>query len=62
MASVTGPVPGEQGVAAWANLDAYARMRKTSGDPRSVDQIRADTFVERLTGQTTADAVRSASV
>jgi len=57
MASVTGLVPGEQGVAAWANLDAYARMRKASGDPRSVDQIRADTFVERLTGQTTADAV-----
>ncbi len=57
MAVVSGLVPVAQGVACWASLDAAARAIKASGDERSIDQIRADLFVERLTGQTTADAV-----
>jgi len=57
MAALTGLLPVEQGVAAWASLDAHARLLRGSGDPRSVDQIRADTLVERLTGQSTAGAV-----
>jgi hypothetical protein len=57
MALVTGFVPVEQGVAAWAALDRDARARRANGDPRSRGQIMADTFIERLTGQTTAPAV-----
>jgi hypothetical protein len=40
-----------------ASLDAAARAIKATGDDRSIDQIRADLFVERLTGQVTAEAV-----
>jgi hypothetical protein len=57
MALLTGFVPVEQGVAAWAALDRDARARRANGDPRSRGQIMADTFIERLTGQTTAPAV-----
>jgi hypothetical protein len=57
MALVSGCVPVEQGVAAWASLDRDARTRRAAGDPRSLSQLRADTFIERLTGQATATAV-----
>jgi hypothetical protein len=57
MALVSGFVPVEQGVAAWASLDRAARTRRANGDPRSLSQLRADTFIERLTGQATATAV-----
>jgi hypothetical protein len=57
MALVSGFVPVEQGVAAWATLDRDARARRAAGDPRSRGQIMADTFIERLTGQATATAV-----
>lgn len=57
MALVTGCVPVVQGVAAWAALDRDARARRAAGDPRSRGQLRADTFIERLTGQATATAV-----
>lgn len=57
MARLTGFVPAAQGVAAWKALDEHARSLKAAGDPRSVDQIKADTFIERLTGQESADAI-----
>ncbi|MDX6317874.1 MAG: hypothetical protein QOD35_1274, partial [Nocardioidaceae bacterium] len=57
MALLTGFVPVEQGVAAWAALDRDARTRRANGDLRSLSQLRADTFIERLTGQATAPAV-----
>jgi hypothetical protein len=57
MALVTGFLPVEQGVAAWASLDRHARAMRASGDGRSLGQIMADTMVERLTGQQTAAAV-----
>jgi hypothetical protein len=57
MALLSGFVPCEQGVAAWAALDRDARARRAAGDPRSRGQIMADTFIERLTGQATATAV-----
>jgi hypothetical protein len=57
MTFVTGLVPVDQGVACWANLDRSAKAIKATGDSRSLDQIRSDLFVERLTGQATADAV-----
>jgi hypothetical protein len=57
MALLTGFVPVEQGVAAWASLDRDARTRRANGDLRSLSQLRADTFIQRLTGQATATAV-----
>jgi len=57
MTYVTGLVPVDQGVACWANLDRSARALKAGGDPRSLNQLRSDLFVERLTGQASADAV-----
>lgn len=55
-------VPMVQGVAAYAALDRAAASAATTGaagaaGPRSRGQIMADTFVERLTGQHTAEAV-----
>ncbi len=57
MAYVTGLLPVAQGVAVYAALTKHADSLKSSGDPRSRGQIMADTFVERVTGQSTADAV-----
>ena len=57
MAAVTGLLPVEQGVAAWASLRRDAEAAKAAGDERGIGQLMADLFVERLTGQTAADAV-----
>lgn len=57
MASVSGLVPVEQGVAAWAALRRDAEAVKAKGDERGLGQIMADLFVERLTGQAQADDV-----
>jgi hypothetical protein len=57
MALLSAFLPVEQGVAAYAALDRHAKTLKARGDPRSQDQIRADTLVERLTGQATADTM-----
>lgn len=57
MASLTGLVPMEQGVAAWAVLRRDAEARKAAGDARGIGQLMADLLVERVTGQGTADAV-----
>jgi hypothetical protein len=57
MTYVTGLLPVAQGVAAYANLNKSAQTLKSAGDPRTINQIMADLFVERLTGQATADAV-----
>ncbi|WP_374929489.1 DUF222 domain-containing protein [Kytococcus sedentarius] len=57
MTLLTAYLPATQGVAVWAGLDREARSRRAVGDERSIDQLRADILVERLTGQATADAV-----
>lgn len=57
MAVVTGLLPVEQGVAAWAALRRDAEAAKAAGDERGIGQLMADLFVERLTGQAAADAV-----
>ena len=57
MALLTGFLPVAQGVAAFAALDARAKELLAQGDPRGRGQIMADTLVERLTGQASADAV-----
>lgn len=57
MASVSGLVPVEQGVAAWAALRRDAEAAKAQGDERGLGQLMADLFVERLTGQSRAEDV-----
>ena len=57
MAGLTAFLPVEQGVACWAALKAAVDAVKAAGDPRTRSQIAADTLVERLTGQTSADDV-----
>lgn len=56
MARLTGFVPAKQGVAAYAALRAYADRLTAQGDTRSRTQIMADAFVQRLTGETTAES------
>lgn len=57
MARLTALLPVKQGVAAYAALTRHADSRKATGDERGRGQIMADTLVERLTGQATADQV-----
>ncbi len=57
MSYVTGLLPVAQGVAVHAALTKRADALRAAGDPRTRGQIMADTFVERLTGQATADDV-----
>src|SRR6476661_1002262 len=42
------PIP--TAAAAYNHLDHIARATKAAGDPRTLDQIRADTFTDLLTG------------
>ena len=55
MSYLTGLLPVAQGVAAYAALSAAADEARAAGDPRSRGQVMADTLVERVTGQATAD-------
>jgi hypothetical protein len=57
MTYLTGLLPVAQGVAVWANLKQSAAAAKAAGDERTESQLMADLFVERLTGQASADAV-----
>ena len=57
MTWLTALLPAAQGVAAYAALGKHADTRRCQGDERSRGQVMADTLVERLTGQPSADAV-----
>lgn len=57
MTCLTGLLPVAQGVAAFAALKSMARTMKATGDSRTESQIMADLFVQRLTGQATAEAL-----
>lgn len=57
MAQLTSLLPVAQGVAVWATLSRAADEARAAGDPRSRGQVMADTLVERVTGQSRADAV-----
>lgn len=59
MAVFTGFLPVEQGVACWAALRAHTDAVENRGDPRTRDQIMADTLVERVTGQAAATDVQA---
>ena len=55
MSFLTGHLPVEQGVACLAALKLHTDALKAVGDARTRGQIMADTLVERITGQATAD-------
>lgn len=57
MTYLSGLLPVAQGVATYAALDLHAREQIAAGDERGRGQIMADTLVERVTGQATAEAV-----
>ncbi|MFC7495662.1 MULTISPECIES: DUF222 domain-containing protein, partial [unclassified Nocardioides] len=57
MARLSVLLPAAQGVAVHATLTRAADQARAAGDPRSRGQVMADTLVEHVTGQTTADAV-----
>ena len=57
MSRLGGFLPVAQGVATYTALSREADRRRAEGDQRSRGQIMADTLVERVTGQATADAV-----
>ena len=61
MARLTALLPVAQGVAAYTALCRAADSTTAGGDARGRGQIMADTLVERVTGQASADAVRSRS-
>jgi Domain of unknown function (DUF222) len=45
-------LPAARAAAAFERVDAYARGAKTAGDDRTLDQLRADTFLDLLEGVT----------
>ena len=57
MTRLSGLLPLVQGVAAWAALNQDANTKIAAGDSRTRGQIMADTLIERVTGQATADQV-----
>ena len=57
MTYLTGLLPVAQGVAVYAALRKAADSARAGGDPRGSGQIMADTLVERVTGQSSAEGV-----
>jgi hypothetical protein len=57
MSYLTGLLPVAQGVSVFAHLKAAAEAARAGGDPRTIAQLMADLLVERVTGQSSADAV-----
>ena len=55
MTRLTALLPVAQGVAAYAALAGAADAARATGDARGRGQVMADTLVERITGQATAD-------
>lgn len=50
MVRLSGLVPMRTGIRAFGAIDRAARTARSSGDPRTLHQLRADLFTEQLTG------------
>jgi hypothetical protein len=48
-------LPADRAATAAARIDALARAAKHAGDPRTLDQLRADVYLDVLNGDHTAD-------
>ena len=57
MTYLTALVPLAQGVGVWASLQRTADTARATGDGRSKGQVMADTLIERVTGQASAQGV-----
>lgn len=57
MSILTGVLPVAQGVACKVALESHADSVRSTGDERTRSQIMADTLVERITGQQSADSI-----
>jgi len=57
MTRLTALLPVAQGVAGYAALSRHADTNIATGDARGRGQVMADTLVERVTGQSTAEQV-----
>lgn len=57
MAYLTALLPAPQAIAVYAALTRAASTARSEGDPRGAAQIKADTLVERATGQARANQV-----
>jgi hypothetical protein len=57
MARLSALLPAAQGVAVWATLGRAADEARAAGDPRTRQQVMADTLYERVTGLSAAEAV-----
>jgi hypothetical protein len=57
MAYLTALLPVTEAVSCYAALTKAADSARSDGDPRTRGQVMADSLVERVTGQQTADAV-----
>lgn len=55
MTWLTALLPVKDGVATWASLDREARSARSAGDPRTLDHLRADLLVDRLTGKAVSE-------
>lgn len=53
MVRLTGLVAMRDGIKAFAAIDRAARDQRADGDPRNLDQLRADLLIDILTGRAT---------
>jgi hypothetical protein len=51
MSWLSGYIPAEKAEAIYRRIDAIAHSRRTREDPRSIDELRADVFVDLLLGE-----------
>ncbi|MBO1752179.1 DUF222 domain-containing protein [Actinotalea sp. BY-33] len=56
MASVTAVLPAQDAVRLDAGIDHLARSARAAGDPRTLDQLRADVLVELTVGELSDEA------
>ena len=54
MAWINAYLPAEQAQAAWKSVRDHVKRLRAAGDPRTTSHLMCDTFVERLTGTSTA--------
>ena len=62
MTRLSALLPAAKGVAAYAALVKAAATARAGGDQRGRGQVMADTLVERVTGQATADGVPAVAI
>jgi Domain of unknown function (DUF222) len=59
MAYLDAYLPVEQAASCWRSLHDHAAARRASGDDRTISRLICDTLVERVTGATSADQLKT---